>query len=533
LTQTLSAEDQIQQAYVDGATLSLHGEESERQVRGEFLSELLRGALLPPAHGVEPRINVEGAHILGPLSLAGADLDTRLQFKNCVFESPLDLSDTTVRSLRLPGCTVPGIEAAGIHVRGNLELNRGFVARGRVSLVGGHVEGDLRLADATLSHSPDLRDEDSPKDVALAASRLRVGGALLARRLEVTGQIRMISARIGGLFSLAGAKLRHPGSIALHCERIEVGESVFFQGGFEAHGRVFFQNATIGGGVDGLRSVFSDPGQTKPCLQLVRARIGRNVSLVDAELHNNVSLRGARLEGAVLMSGCRFVGDGLKLLASQLAASHLDFRWAAPPAELDLRNATVGLLEDDSAAWPEVVRLGGATYGRLHSATSVDSIKRVEWLARDPDQYAPQPYDQLASVYRSAGDDPAARNVMLQKQRARRRTLGPAGRLVGFVQDCVVGYGYRNWLAALWLAPLLVIGTIVFTASPPSPVSEGRSFNALLFTMDLLVPVVGLGQRDHFAPTGATQWFAGLLVVVGWVLTTALAAGVARSLSRS
>jgi hypothetical protein len=50
--------------------------------------------------------------------------------------------------------------------------------------------------------------------------------------------------------------------------------------------------------------------------------------------------------------------------------------------------------------------------------------------------------------------------------------------------------------------------------------------------MDLLVPVVDLGQKHAFNPSGAEQWFSYLLTGAGWVLATTVAAGAARVLSR-
>jgi hypothetical protein len=57
-------------------------------------------------------------------------------------------------------------------------------------------------------------------------------------------------------------------------------------------------------------------------------------------------------------------------------------------------------------------------------------------------------------------------------------------------------------------------------------------FNAVIYTLDLLLPVVDLGQKHAFDPAGAEQWLSYLLVAAGWVLVTTVAAGAARVLSR-
>jgi hypothetical protein len=42
----------------------------------------------------------------------------------------------------------------------------------------------------------------------------------------------------------------------------------------------------------------------------------------------------------------------------------------------------------------------------------------------------------------------------------------------------------------------------------------------VLYTLDLLLPVVNLHQRDAWVAHGAAQWGA-LLTIAGWILATA------------
>ena len=65
-----------------------------------------------------------------------------------------------------------------------------------------------------------------------------------------------------------------------------------------------------------------------------------------------------------------------------------------------------------------------------------------------------------------------------------------------------------------------------------SPGQLGAHFNSVIYTLNLLLPVVDLGQKHAFNPAGAEQWFAYLLTAAGWVLATTIAAGAARVLSR-
>jgi len=102
------------------------------------------------------------------------------------------------------------------------------------------------------------------------------------------------------------------------------------------------------------------------------------------------------------------------------------------------------------------------------------------------------------------------------------------------LQDVTIGYGYQPWRAVAWLAILLAAGSITFVVAPPPPLgaSTAPHFNSVIYTLDLLLPVVDLGQKHAFNPGGAEQWFSYLLVAAGWVLVTTVAAGAARVLSR-
>ncbi|WP_344450776.1 hypothetical protein [Actinocorallia aurantiaca] len=54
----------------------------------------------------------------------------------------------------------------------------------------------------------------------------------------------------------------------------------------------------------------------------------------------------------------------------------------------------------------------------------------------------------------------------------------------------------------------------------------------VMYTVDLLLPIVDLGQERAFNPEGPYQWFSYLRVAAGWILATTIAAGAARTIGR-
>jgi hypothetical protein len=131
------------------------------------------------------------------------------------------------------------------------------------------------------------------------------------------------------------------------------------------------------------------------------------------------------------------------------------------------------------------------------------------------------------------GHEQDARRVGLEHQRVRRRTLGRPGRFVGHVLDATVAYGYRTWQVVPWIAVLTIAGAVVFATRRPTPRADAPAFNALAFSFDLLLPVIDLGQASTHTPHGGARWVAWAVVIAGWVLTSALVAGLTRSFSRA
>ncbi|MFE6133333.1 oxidoreductase, partial [Streptomyces sp. NPDC056437] len=102
------------------------------------------------------------------------------------------------------------------------------------------------------------------------------------------------------------------------------------------------------------------------------------------------------------------------------------------------------------------------------------------------------------------------------------------------LQDWTVAYGYRPGRAALWMAVLWAAGTVAFSQVEPAPIKSGEhpEWNAPLYALDLLVPVINLGQDGYWLLDGRWQWAAAALVLLGWILATTVAAGASRLLRR-
>jgi hypothetical protein len=351
----------------------------------------------------------------------------------------------------------------------------GLTCAGPVMLTGARVAGDLDLSGARL--------EAGDGRSALVAEGAQIDGSLNLAGVRARGELTLRTVRVGRRVLLAGAQLDNPGGWACRLSRAEVGADVFCD------------EMTAAGG-----------------LRVAGARIG-----------GELSLRRARLSHPG--------GDAVE--AATLQAAELSLRTAvAVEGMVDLRYASIGILRDDPAVWPDQLTLEGLTYQALEPR--LPARQRLRWLDRDPRGHQPQPYEQLAAHYNAIGQPAQAVSVLYARERIQRRALPPLARAWSRLQDLAVGYGYQPGRALVWLAVLLGAGTVIFALAPPPALQAGVAphFNAFVYTLDLLLPVVDLGQKHAFSPSGAEQWLSYVLIAAGWILVTTIAAGAARVLSR-
>ncbi|MGP3988872.1 oxidoreductase [Streptomyces sp. 3N207] len=473
-----------------------------RTVRAAVIVALLLGAnTVQP--GAVACLRLAGARISGRLDLAGVQVGHPLWFEDCWFEESVDLFGASTRSIAIVGSRVPGMEAGSIHLEGRLDLRRSRLEGGSaspfhrsitaLSLINAHVSGAVNLNGAEII---------APEEWAVSAGGLVAEGGVYCKDGFVAhGELRLMGAQLPGGLHMQGALLERPGprGVALALDNA-VASTLHFTKGFTANGTVHLR--------------------------------GLQVS-------DNLSFQGAVLNGPPN-------GDRPALVALLMQTVDFDFLPARPPSgTVDLRAAQVSYLHESEQSWPDVVELDGFVYGSIKvveageprdAAGQQRSVAdRLAWIRRSPG-YSPQPYEQLASWYRTVGHDDDARRVLLAKQRHRRRALPAAARAWGHLLDATVGYGYRPWLAGVWLLALTLLGTLSFGAHSPNPVKrdEGAPFQPLVYTLDLLIPIGGLGQRTAWYWTDdSLQWLAYLLIALGWVLTTAVIAGVTRTLQKN
>lgn len=321
---------------------------------------------------------------------------------------------------------------------------------------------------------------------------------------------------------------------SLRADRMIVKGGVFLDDGIEASGEVRLLGAQIGGNLDCSNGKFSNPE-------------GDALIADGLAVKGSVFLRNAKIEGAI-----------------------------------DLTAARIATLVDHIACWQAGGHvLDGLHYDRIIGPT--DANMRIDLLMKQAENelcegFAPQPWEQLIKTLREMGHPYEAAQVAIAKQKQLRKAgkiEGPTRKALHWLYGFLAGYGYQPMklvVAMIWLwlgcafffsvggdygymgpsTPLLnnpelalsidencghrrEVGKQVWTKCANMP-AEYTTFQPLLYSLDMILPLVDLQQESDWAPIveeapGVNmnygvflRWLMWFEILFGWMASLMLVA---------
>jgi hypothetical protein len=517
---------------------------------------------------VDPKgIRIHGARITEDLDLSFTNVLFPLLLLGCRMEQDLYLQWVKMPLLDLAGSWTGAISADGLNVEGSLFLRKGFHAEGGVRLLSATIGGSLSATGGTFKN---------PNGDALNADGIKVGGCIsLNGKFVADGTVRLLGATIGGDLDATGGTFTKPSEnalnldgtkneTALNADRAKIDGSVFLRNGFSAEGEVRLLGATIGDALDATGGTFKSSNGMALSVDGIKVR--GSVFLHGFIAAGRVSLVGAEIKGQLEVDDAWL--DALDLESAHITGPffrrniHKDSDPCFPNKKwkpsLNLTNAKVGSLADQEASWPEKgrLRLDGFVYDRMAEGPT-DAKTRLRWLRLQPEGlgFRPQPYEQLIAVLRQMGHEHQVAEVAIAKQKDLRKygDLGWLGWIRSWFLYLVVGYGYRAWLAFIWLLVLVVLGSCVFSRAHSANVlvpsdkeayteyekskmekmpSYYPDFHAPLYSLDVVLPF-DLGQKSHWRlierwPSDRAyrgyELYSLFQLFIGWVLLLVAAA---------
>jgi hypothetical protein len=501
----------------------------------------------------------DGFHAEGKVGLLGATIGGDLSAEGGTFKNSNGIA----------------LSADSAKIGGNLFMKQELDAEGRVQNAF-TAEGEVRLPDATIGSNleatggtfKNLKPDKNPNSTgnALNTDRIKVSGSvLLGDGFSAEGEVLLRNATIGGdlvaddgtFKNLKSDKNPNPTGRALSADRAEVSGSVLLRDKFLADGEVRLLGATIGGNLEATGGTFKN--QNGNALIADRIEVGGNVFLNDKFLAEGmVRLPDAEIKGQLAVVDAWL--DELNLQSAHVAGpflwQHIEIRaWWIGSHLLDLNGANVGALADEEASWPRKrgLILDGFVYDRIAEGPT-DAKTRLRWLGLQ-DGYRPQPYEQLIAVLRQMGHEDQVAEVAIAKQKDlyAHGGLGWWGKVKSWVLYLAVDYGYHAWLAFVWMAALVIVGTLMFRSAHSVGVmvpsdkeaydSDEKTekallphycpkFNALVYSLDVIFPF-DLGQKSHWRLSekqsgAAVYWiyegYSLVQLIFGWALLLIAAA---------
>jgi len=481
---------------------------------------------------------IRGVRIDGELNLKFFNIPFPLIIMECSILSGIDLRHAEIRMLSLYGTHTGRIKADGLKVEGDVLLRK-VKAVGGVHLVGATITGQLACRGGEFISSQDT------DGIALNVNSLKITRSVFFDQgFRVKGRVDLSNAIIGGQLNCSSGKFIDFNGVALDGDGLTVGANVLLNKGFKAEGEVNLRGAVIEGQLSCTNGKFIHPN-------------GNALSCDSVKVKKSVLLyKGFKADGIVRLVKAEI--DGV-------------FQWLAEDSPgkitLYLQSAVIGTLWDNKESWPRKGKLflNGFKYDEIGDNSPTDSKSRIEWIRRQYDphikkdsQFRPQPYEQLASVLRKMGKDADAKKVLITKNKDRAK-WGPKLALSEWfwyrVFGPMIGYGHSPWRAFLIGLAIIVFGTFLFRIGFKNDLmvdtkdSENASsvkFQALVYSIDMFVPLVDLYQAKYWLPDPVQQgewrpfnlsWFKVPVsgsslrrylwfhIIAGWILTTLLVVG--------
>jgi hypothetical protein len=463
------------------------------------------------------------------------------------------------------------LRATGLEARRGIQLGRSprtarpTTCSGSVELAHAETQGPVELAHARIV---------APGGTALTLEAARIGGSLDLSRSEVDGSTNLAHIHVGHAIVASGARLS--AATALVLDGAQLSGNVDLDEGFAADGAISVVGAAIGGSLALNGGSFQNPA-------------GEAVLMINTTVAGSLGLLWKSVDGRVRLDGSTVSAliDDPDHWPTRVSLGGFTFQRYGPERDPNRRSngSVVGATREDGAPTDRIPASAGGP-GGPSTETKDRTVRRwhrgarLEHLSRlDPFEIGP--YEQVASVFRRHGfDDDADAIVMAGRRAARRRTpMQPHRRLLDWLYDRVLGFGYRPGrvlyvlaamigLFALALAlpgadrafratdsagnsytPTGRLVTVVPHVPEPDvgvvpseqsyradPCDDGmiRCFRPLSYAIDAVVPLIDLGQRstwhaDVHAPNGRLYETLGVIATLaGWVLSSVVLVGFSR-----
>jgi hypothetical protein len=466
----------------------------------------------------------------------------------------IDLTRTSIGGsvFIAPGNIVNGgIIGVDLRVGGNLGLVDLVATRpagtASVNLTGARIDGSLYMQadDNRLVPSDERLHSNKPTEVsgAVLLARIKVGGSADLTGLTVHRRnsapedsevgwwgIDLLDAVVGGTIYLNKAAVWDSG-VRLSYAHVS--------GNVECDELVLMRSSR--GKIEGTASRPESDGAgspTGPSLEMVLASVGKVlIWRVVAPSSERVVLNGSRV-GAFEYSSVYwpdrselefFTFSQIRALTYPPRRPWLS-KWARETLQWSANNPPAGTLK-----------------GWLHDVIFKPDTSHLDWIrtsTREGWEFDRSLYEHVAAALTRQGQPEEARRVLITATNDGNRAKGWLSVLLSLPYRLFAGNGYRPQFALWWALGLVLLGAMVFGRAyeggalvPIDPDAVAQPFQRIVYSADVLLPIIDLGQARNFEAAGADSGFVRLYlwlqISLGWIIATTLGAAAAGFVRRS
>ncbi|GAA0782970.1 hypothetical protein E1180_07875 [Roseibium denhamense] len=490
------------------------------EIRADILRYLMLGGCADwPVH--ERGTELRGAWISGQLDLWFAKTRGRNGFFSCVFEHKIEALQMEADVLNLGGSVFPGLNGQGAKITGGVSL-RNANTTGEVAFASAEIGGQLSCAGATL---------DGGRRDALNAQGAKITGDVILLNSMTTGEVSFSGAEIGGQLSFTGVSLDGKDGYALNVQRLVVKDSFFWCDIKRVAGRANFEAAHAADLVDDA------PSWDKV----------ERLRLVGFTYDTLVGPYDLAMRKAWLAKGARLLGDFHPQPYQQLAKFFRDSGHRFEAREILVEKEFRQKRETRHGRLRHAIRLRKQT-GSDRAEISARFFNDPHWFGDRISLYLTgygyKPWRSLiallvlfglaaigAKLVWEQGDFAPNSDILLTSPSWQYYANATGSNGKDLFQNPA-----RCWARGPDQTMADRNGLPSGTNPPPAPDHPGRdyeTFSSLYYGIDLVVPIINLGQTDAWAPSTtrgpAGVWFfylSKVLIALGWIITAIAAAAV-------
>jgi hypothetical protein len=552
----------------------------------EIINAVIEGSFILRSLNVESEVSIQRTKIKGPLDWSYATFKRVLNFENSIFETDATFKAVTVeKDMFLDNVTFGGFAAfSDITVLGifysrsaNYKKQSIFTEgnfKKRIELNKSKFEGEANFVSARIGSVAVFTGAEFKERAIFNGAQIGEGAFFNPATFE--GEANFVSARIGSSAVFTGAEFKEQAIF----NGAQIGEGAFFNPAtFE--GEANFVSARIGSSAVFTGSEFKEQASFS-CAQIdgpaffdlatfegeanfVSARIGSSAEFTGAEFKERASFNKTQIDGSAFFdlatfegeanfvsarigSSAEFTGAEFKERASFNSAqiqreSHFERTIFANYVSFENTSFETIYFGEPEVQFNAKIDLRGCIYNRIHPILFWEQL--MEYL----DPYDRQPFTQLEETFRRAGKDKLADDVYyeLKCRESDQKTLrNPGAWLLDHFLWLFTGYGVRLHRLSVFIALILLIGTIIFHfegAVEPKldmqPLPHLPYWEAFWVSLNTFLPVE-IPSGENWIPSSKIirvlgirfTTFATLLKLAGWILIPVGIAGISGILKR-